>query len=99
MGAPAYAKNRLSKGACTSDQLLSSKQMRGAHQQPGLLWQTDPMTTLILLPGMACDAALWQHQHAALAADARHAFAWKKAVDHWCMRPLIICFLHKQVRP
>ena len=25
------------------------------------------MTTLILLPGMACDAALWQHQHAALA--------------------------------
>ena len=28
------------------------------------------MSTLILLPGMACDAALWQHQHAALAAAA-----------------------------
>ncbi len=28
------------------------------------------MSTLILLPGMACDAALWQHQHTALAAAA-----------------------------
>ncbi len=28
------------------------------------------MTTLILLPGLACDAALWHHQHAALAAAA-----------------------------
>lgn len=31
---------------------------------------TGAMTTLILLPGMACDAALWQHQQAALAAAA-----------------------------
>jgi len=29
------------------------------------------MTTLILLPGLACDAALWRHQHAALAAAHR----------------------------
>lgn len=29
------------------------------------------MTTLILLPGMACDAALWQHQLPALAATRR----------------------------
>jgi pimeloyl-ACP methyl ester carboxylesterase len=28
------------------------------------------MTTLILLPGMACDAALWRHQQPALAAAA-----------------------------
>ena len=37
---------------------------------PVALWQTAPMTTLILLPGMACDAALWQHQQPALAAAA-----------------------------
>lgn len=42
--------------------------MPAAHQRQPVLWQTGPMTTLILLPGLACDAALWQHQHAALAA-------------------------------
>ena len=44
--------------------------MRPAHERASPLWQTACMRTLILLPGMACDAALWRHQQPALAAAA-----------------------------
>lgn len=44
--------------------------MRPTHKSAGTLWQTGAMTTLILLPGMACDTALWRHQQPALAAAA-----------------------------
>ncbi len=44
--------------------------MRPAHEPARPLWQTGRMTSLILLPGMACDAGLWRHQQATLEAAA-----------------------------
>jgi pimeloyl-ACP methyl ester carboxylesterase len=58
----------------TAKKRMSSQILRRrAHSvAPRPLWQTGPtMHTVILVPGMACDGAMWRHQLPALAA--RHA--------------------------
>lgn len=69
---------------------------RLAHKQTRCHGTLTPVTTLILLPGLACDAALWRHQQPLLAeagaavvvADAHHhadslpAMAERLLADH-----------------